>query len=156
MISSSYGKTGREATGKAAENPREWILGAVVWDYPLTVQRDMNLIRQILFRIENHAGAFAPQDYAVEGYTADQVGYHVWLLGQAGLMKVIDVTSHGSSGPQAVPLNLTWEGHDFIDAARSETTWSQAMKKAKSVGGSLSFVVFKQLLESVIRSQLGL
>jgi hypothetical protein len=75
------------------------------------MQRDMDLIRQLLFRMEHHSGGFAPQDYAVEGYTADQVGYHIWLLGQAGLMKVVDVTSQASSGPVAIPTNLTWEGH---------------------------------------------
>lgn len=120
------------------------------------MQRDMNLIRQLLFRMENHPAGFAPRDYAVEGYTADQVGYHIWLLGEAGLMKVADVTSHASSGPVAMPVNLTWEGHEFIAAARSDTTWSRAMERAKSVGGALSLAVFKQLLESVAKAQLGL
>lgn len=90
------------------------------------MQRDMDLIRQLLFKMEDHSGAFAPHDYAVEGYTPDQIGYHIWLSGQAGLMKVIDVTNAGSSGPQAIPLNLTWDGHDFIAAARSDTTWAHA------------------------------
>lgn len=116
----------------------------------------MNLIRQLLFRMGNHPAGFAPRDYAVEGYTADQVGYHIWLLGEAGLMKVADVTSHDSSGPVAMPVNLTWEGHEFIAAARSDTTWSRAMERAKSVGGALSLAVFKQLLESVAKTQLGL
>jgi hypothetical protein len=120
------------------------------------MQRDIDLIRQLLFRMEDHPGAFAPRDYAVEGYTADQIGYHVWLLGQAGLMKVADVTSQGSDGPQAIPLNLTWEGHEFIAAARSDTTWAHAKEKAKSVGGALSFAVFKQLLESLSKIHLGI
>jgi hypothetical protein len=120
------------------------------------MQRDMDLIRQLLFKMENHSGGFAPKDYAVEGYTADQVGYHIWLLGQAGLMKVADVTSLASSGPVAIPVNLTWEGHDFIAAARSDTIWSHAMEKAKSMGGALSLAVFKQLLESLAKTHLGL
>lgn len=71
----------------------------------------------------------------MEGYTADQVGYHIWLLGQAGLMIVADVTSVGSSGPVAIPLNLTWEGHDFIAAARSDTTWFARYGKSQERGG---------------------
>lgn len=116
----------------------------------------MDLIRQLLFKMDDHSGAFAPQDYTVEGHTADEIGYHVWLLGQAGLMKVIDVTSQGSNGPQAVPLNLTWGGHDFIAAARSDTTWAHAKEKARSMGGALTFAVLKQLLESLAKTHLGI
>jgi hypothetical protein len=71
-------------------------------------------------------------------------------------MKVADVTSHASDAPQALPVNLTWEGHDFIAAARNDTIWSHAKEKAKSVGGSLSLAVFKQLLDSLIKHQLGI
>ena len=48
-------------------------------------------------------------------------------------MKVADVTPLGSGGPVAIPLNLTWEGQDFIAAARSDSTRSQAMERARSV-----------------------
>lgn len=70
----------------------------------------------------------------MEGYTGDQVGYHIWLLGQAGLMKVADVTPLDSSGPVAIPLNLTCEGHDFVAAARNDTNWSRAMEKLRPWG----------------------
>jgi hypothetical protein len=57
-------------------------------------------------------------------------------------MKVVDVTSVGFDGPHAIPLSLTWEGHDFIAAARGDTTLGHAKEKAKSVGGTLSLAVF--------------
>jgi hypothetical protein len=116
----------------------------------------MNLVRQILFKVDDHAGGFAPQHLEIDGFTSDQVGYHVWLLDDAGLIEAATVTAHGSSSPQAIPLHLTWEGHDFVAAARSDTAWSRAMQKAKSVGGPLTFAVLKQLLESMMKSQLGL
>ncbi len=87
----------------------------------------------------------------IEGdYPADQIGYHVWLLGDAGLMKVTHVTSLGSDAPQAIAMNLTWDGHDFIAVARNDAIWAHAKEKAKSVGGALSLGVFKQLLESLV------
>lgn len=116
----------------------------------------MNLIRQIMFRMEAQPGGFAPQDFAIEDYPADQVSYHVYLLGQAGLLIVVENANLVSPAPSALAVNLTWEGHDFIDAARSDTTWSRAMEKAKAAGGSLSFAVLKQLLESILKVQLGL
>lgn len=117
----------------------------------------MDLVRQILFKMETHSGGFAPHEFKFsDDYTVAQVKYHVWLLGDAGLMRVTDVTSVGSDAPEAIPVSLTWEGHDFIAAARSDTIWSHAKEKAKSVGGSLSLAVFKQLLDSLVRHQLGI
>ena len=80
----------------------------------------------------------------------------MWLLGQAGLLTVEVVTTYGSSAPQAIPINLTWAGHDFLDAARNDTIWSKAMDRAKTVGGTLSFEILKKVLDSILKGQLGL
>jgi hypothetical protein len=117
----------------------------------------MDLIRQLLFKMEDQSGGFAPSECEIEGgYTPTQIGYHIWLLGDAGLMNVTDVTSLGSDAPEALPVSLTWAGHDFIAAARNDTIWSHAKEKAKGVGGSLSLAVFKQLLDSLMKHQLGI
>ncbi len=121
------------------------------------MQRDMDRIRAILFKMEEHTDGFAPREFNFDGdWTQDQFNYHVWLLGDAGLMRVTVVTSLGSSGPAAIPISLTWEGHEFGAAARSDTNWSHAKEKAKSVGSSLTFAVLKQLLESLMKHQLGI
>jgi hypothetical protein len=100
------------------------------------MQRDMDLIREILFKMEANNAGFAPPLLEIEGdYTTAQITHHVWLLGNAGLLKVTDVTSLGSEGPEAIPVSITWEGHEFLAAARNDTVWSQAKEKAKSVGG---------------------
>jgi hypothetical protein len=68
--------------------------------------RDMDLIRQILFKMENHGGGFAPPNVEIDGsYRAAQIGYHVWQPGDAGLMKVTEVTSMASGAPQAIAMN---------------------------------------------------
>jgi len=52
------------------------------------------------------AGGFAPPNVEIDGsYRAAQIGYHVWLPGDAGLMKVTEVTSMGSGAPQAIAMN---------------------------------------------------
>ncbi|MBM3765701.1 MAG: DUF2513 domain-containing protein [Acidobacteria bacterium] len=58
--------------------------------------------------------------------------------------------------PSAIPLRLTWEGHEFIDASRSEPVWATAMKRTGDVGGTLSLGLLKTLLDSILKSQLGL
>jgi hypothetical protein len=59
-------------------------------------------------------------DYYLENFDCDAVDYHLALLIDAGLTK--GTVSHG---PGEVPLrvittNLTWEGHEFLDAIRSQ------------------------------------
>lgn len=117
------------------------------------MQRDMELIRQIMLKVE---ADLDPSELAANGYTKQQILYHIWLLGDAGWMKVANVTASGDRVPQAVHVNLTSKGHDFIDAARNDTIWSRAMEKTKTVGVSLAPAVLKQLLDALIKGQLGM
>lgn len=119
------------------------------------MQRDMALIREILLKMEGHPDGYAPQ-LQIEGFSENQIFYHVWLLDQADLIKAIETSSIESRSPSAHAVSLKWAGHDFLDAARDDKTWSKAMDKAKAVGGSLTFAILKQLLESILKIQLGL
>jgi Hypothetical protein (DUF2513) len=120
------------------------------------MRRDMDLIRQIMFKVEEQPGGYAPNDFTIEGHSQDEVLYHVWLLGDAGWMKVSDASYMGSSGPQALPVSLTSAGHDFIDAARNNTTWTKAKEKVAAIGGSVTLAILKQVLDSILKAQLGL
>lgn len=119
------------------------------------MKRDMDLVRKILLRLEDHESGFAPDELAIDSYTDDQVGYHVYLMGQAGLLEVADRTGLSSRTPCALPLNLTWDGHEFIANAREETNWLQA-KKVVSGAGEASFAVWKEVLTKVVTTSLGL
>ncbi len=120
------------------------------------MQRDMNLVRKILLALETSAHGHAPLGMEIEGYSEEQIGYHVHLLGQAKLLTVEVTTGWGSQSPKAIPTSITWEGHEFLDSARDETIWSKAMKKAGDVGGPLSLTVLKSVLDSLLKGQLGL
>jgi hypothetical protein len=119
------------------------------------MERDMELARKILFAMEGSEQGMAPR-ISIPGYSDEAVAYHVWLLADAGLIKAHEVTHQGSRWREALPISLNWAGHDFIDAARSDTTWSKAMEKTRSVGGSLTFALLKQVLESLLKTQLGI
>ena len=106
------------------------------------MKRDLDLVRKILLVCEEHPNGFAPQELHIEGYTDDQIGYHVHLAGNAGLLKVADVTHLGSQSPCAIPLSMTWSGHEFLDDSKNETVW----EKAKKSVGSSSFDVLKAVL----------
>jgi hypothetical protein len=61
------------------------------------MKRDLDLVRLILKACEEHPHGFAPRTFELPDYSEEQIGYHIHLLGQAGLMRVIDSTIKGSS-----------------------------------------------------------
>ena len=84
-----------------------------------------------------------------------EVNEHVELLIEAGLIKgklikamsgVIGMAIHG----------LSWEGHDFIQAAEKDAIWKRSLEIVKDKGGAITFDLLKELLKSVAKSALGL
>jgi len=45
-----------------------------------------------------------------------------------------------------VPINLTWDGHEFLDAARNPSLWERAKCTALKQTGGLSLEVLKSVL----------
>jgi hypothetical protein len=120
------------------------------------VKRDMELIRKIVLAIEGAPTGYAPHPFEVEGYTDEQVGYHAYLIIDAGLATGTDGTTSDSSSPEAMLNSLTWAGHEFADAARDETRWKKAMGIVQEKGGSITLAVLTQLLTTLMKSALGL
>lgn len=120
------------------------------------MKRDMDLVRQILLDATAQEHGYVNDNPEIEGYTEEQVGHHIYLMHQAGLVEAADTSAMDSDSPTAMLTSVTWKGHDFLEAARSNTVWFQAKEKAKSVGGSLTFDLLKELLVATTRSQLGL
>ena len=58
--------------------------------------------------------------------------------------------------PQGEILHLTSAGHDFADAARSDSTWKKATAVAKDKAGGVTLDVMKQVLISIVKDTLGL
>src|SRR5262245_22030484 len=102
------------------------------------MKRDLDLIRKIVLKIEEAPTGWAPQGLKIEGYEDDQIGYHSYLIVDAGLARGQDVTHFGSSGPTWIITNLTTAGHDFAQAARDQTRWKSVMDFVRSKGGDVT------------------
>lgn len=116
--------------------------------------RDLDLIRKILIEAElkdSPSGWIIPK---IEGYSADEVSYHTNLLMQANLIDGINLTT--ADGYVFGIRNLTWEGHEFIEAARNDKTWAKAKQKLGSKFFSVSFELIKEVLTSLAKKELGL
>ena len=109
------------------------------------MKRDMDLVRKILFIVEKHPHGFYLQQVNVEEYSPEQIGYHIFLMGEAGLVSAIDTSSMDSESPEAILKNLSWAGYDFLDACRDEGRWNQAKDIFSKMGG-VTFDVAKEVL----------
>ena len=104
------------------------------------MKRDMDLVRRILLAMEARPQAEAGYPLKVDGCEAERVNYHVLLLQEAGLITAID------TGLQWLPVDLTWKGHEFLDAARDERRWRRAASIVERQKGAVPFQVLEDLL----------
>lgn len=120
------------------------------------MKRDLELIRKLVLAVESSPSGYVKEDVKIEGYSPEQIGYHSYLLIDAGLARGVDITTSGSSSPNWRLLHLTSAGHDFADSARDESTWRKATGLVKDKAGTVTLDVMKQVLASVIKDTLGL
>lgn len=115
------------------------------------MKRDMDLIREILLRLEvSSEDEQALQPLGDLGYSREQIGYHAYLLVDAGLATGFDLGSDGIALPHFSVESLTWDGHEFLDAARDDARWFKAKSVLTGVGG-FSAVVLKEVLVGMLR-----
>ena len=108
------------------------------------MKRNMDLARNILLIMENEENPNGPGNISIPEFNDDVIAYHIKLLRDAGLIEAIDASS--TSGFHFIPTSLTWEGHEFIDAARNDGIWNKAKDLMIKETGGMSLEVLKALL----------
>lgn len=121
------------------------------------MKRDMELIRQILLRIEETDDIQLLFDENSERHSLIQ--YHLLQLREAELIAglVVVECDNGVLVTQIVSKpRLTWTGHEFLDTARDETIWNQAKERVGKSVGTVAMSVLSALLIEISKRQLGL
>ena len=111
------------------------------------MKRDMDLVLKILRSVEAREDAGDLVPVAVEGYTDEQIGFHVKLLVDSGRLEGED---HGGDGDRGYscyyPRCLTNEGYNFLEvaneAAKDDTHWNKfkAVVAEKGLSVSVEFL----------------
>ncbi|MCG7375236.1 DUF2513 domain-containing protein [Pseudomonas luteola] len=122
------------------------------------MKRSMDLIRELLLRLEGISVdgtsyyILDPSDkeLQVEGFSSDQIGYHLSLLREAGL---IDPPSGGTLAGGIDFRRLTWSGHDFLDSIRDPEVWDKTKQGAKAAGG-FTLDLLKDLAKGLIKKKI--
>jgi hypothetical protein len=91
----------------------------------------------------------------IDGYGEGEIGYHAYLLVNAGLADGTDITCTTDPGPSYRLTRLTASGHDFADSARTQFIWDEVMTTMREQGVvSASIDLLKRLLDKALRKRL--
>lgn len=122
--------------------------------------RDDDLIRTLMLVLEQ-ANSYINDSVVVEGYTRDQVAYHLGLIVRAGYAEGPQPRYSSSGSDPTIPLavvvnRLSPAGHDFIAALRDDTVWAKVKERLAKVGGTASLDIIGQVGASITKQMLGL
>ncbi|TXN21028.1 DUF2513 domain-containing protein [Methylobacterium sp. WL9] len=111
------------------------------------MRRQPDLIRELLLRLEGldigsgqrvHIGSHEPE-LMIEGYSTDQVDYHMALLYEAELITSGDTQNMMMNGDW-IFQRLTVQGHDFVTACATRRSGRRrALASRKSADGPSAF-----------------
>ena len=90
------------------------------------MKRDIDLVRKLLIYLEEKPNGKIVKDLELEGFLKGEVQYHLILMDQAGLINCERSVSSTTSDRviRVYPFSLTWQGHEFLEASRSDTLWN--------------------------------
>lgn len=122
------------------------------------MKRDLDLVREILLWMEAQSEGRNCNTWAfdIPERTQKEIGYHAYLMHQAGLIIAYDGTYQSDDTPNWIPLMLTWDGHEFIDAAKDSGIWEKAKKNIIGPAASVSFTLLLEWLKDEGKRRLGI
>lgn len=116
------------------------------------MKRDMSLIRKLLFYFEEAQSTEHEDLPIIEGYDAKLIKYHIFLMYDSNLLQCNPVKSKTTDAIlYLTPLNLTWEGTEFLEKIRSDATWNKVKQTIESKGGVLTFSIINQVVDELVQ-----
>jgi hypothetical protein len=118
------------------------------------MKRDMQLVREILLAVEQDTEPVGwIKDLSIPGREPAEISHHVKLLHQAGLLEAKDLSTLTTF--EWAPQQLTWSGHELLDAIRHDTVWKKVTSIVVDKGGSIPFEILKELAIATTRTYFG-
>ncbi len=116
------------------------------------MQRNMDLVRTILLKVEKNPSGTASKDLGIHSFSEQEIGYHAHIMKQEGLIEADDSPSTTHQGPSPILRSLTWKGHEFLDLARDQLRWNRAKATIEKIGGAPISVWSKLLSDLMLQS----
>ena len=117
------------------------------------MKRDMELVRKILFALEEKE-SLSPNEMTMDGYDARNIAFHCMILEEANFIKGNMVQD--TSGTEAWPARLTWQGCEFLQLCRNDDVWHKAKSFVASKSVQVSVAVLTEVLKLFMKDALGM
>ncbi|NMM98126.1 DUF2513 domain-containing protein [Bifidobacterium olomucense] len=120
------------------------------------MRRDMDFVRHILQVCEESDNPVNASVFVDNEHPLKLVLHHYRIMAQADL---VDAAFNGTwnGGTMRATINeLTWQGHEFLDATRSDTLWTKTKQKVGATLGTVSFATLSHLAETLADKALGI
>lgn len=118
------------------------------------MKRDHDLIRNLLFSMQNASPGTLIENPQIDGYSDEVVAEHAVLLIEAGFAEGQIIEHIGLDIPDVILVRLTWTGHEFLGAAADPTIWQTAVSKVVKPAGSWTFTVLLEVLKDEIKRRI--
>ena len=122
------------------------------------IKQDIDLIREIMLRVEATKTLDERPDINVEGHPDDHVAFNVRLLINAGFVEGTVTTTHAGSFLIDV-THLTWDGFGFLKTIRHDSVLNSIKHVLRAKGFDIASVhikVIARLALAELEQQLGL
>jgi hypothetical protein len=89
-------------------------------------------------------------EFATDGFTYEDIDYHLGQLIDAGLLE-----GDRTMSPGYVIKKVSWQGHEFLDDTRDPDVWQKARSGAQKIVGA-GFNLTWEIAKAEIKAKLGL
>lgn len=121
------------------------------------MKRDMELIRQLLFKLEkqnidaNALRTIKPFEIEIEGYDVTEIKHHLIMLADSPFLKNDGFDLSGA----LLFRGVSWEGHEIINTIRDNEIWEKTVNdiKKKGVDGVVSLIV--EVAKAIAKNKLS-
>lgn len=119
------------------------------------MKRDKELARELLLRIEAATSKPSFKELTPQSDEAEtsRVLEHLKLLEEAGFIRSTAIKIHGFRLPQNI--ELTWNGHEFLDDVRDPDVWKKTKEKTKGLA-DLGLGFLWEIAKGEVKAKLGL
>ena len=95
----------------------------------------------------------------IKSYSAEELVYTADKLIEGGFLKGTVQRTMSQNPPRVRVLDITWDGHQFLETVRDDTTWNKVISIARTIGvGSLKNItaIAEGIATTAIKQHLGL
>ena len=125
--------------------------GASALEGAESLKRDLELIRKLLFALEDKPGPEAVRTIEIDGYDESAIKHHLLLLAQANLIDFEPEQTKTGRIIRVLVFNPSWQGYEFLDSVRDNTVWQKVKDQISTFGTSVPFDIVRSLATEAVK-----